>query len=112
MIQFLLAVLTVLSIFTLVCNIVLIGDFKYYRKIYKQLDSWKFYRNGDQLYTHAYNEDDNGFVYFMNNRSFCLIRDHYIHNFFPTYLSPYTLYWLIKYRRYFKNINLNRIQKY
>ena len=88
-------------------------NYKYYRKIFKELPKKTFYINITQVYDS--NKLFTEFTWFINSNDFCLseTKDIYIHNQFFTYLDPYSFYWLVKYIRWFKkNVNLYTIDKY
>ena len=92
---------------------VLANDFKSYKKVYDSLPSKKFYRNGSQVYSHKWNEEYDGFVWFIDDNGFYLDNGTLLNNSPITYLSPYSLYWLIKYRRWFaENIDINKLENY
>lgn len=87
------------------------------KKVYEELPSKTFYRNGAQIYDvdqeNYIKTYRDGFVWFLDDNSFKISNGVYLHNFPPTYLSPIHLYWLIKYRRWFKeNIDINKIEKF
>lgn len=97
----------------LTSTMVLVNDFKYYKRIYNTLPNRKFYRNGDQVYSYSYGEKDDGFVWFTDDNHFKLSDGHYIHNAEFTFLSPYSWYWLVKYRKWFKeNVDFNTLPSY
>lgn len=93
--------------------LLLAGDFKYYKRIYKTLPGRTFYRNRDQVYSHSFGEEDDGFVWFSSTGDFRLVDGRFLTTMFYTYLSPYSGYWLWKYKRWFReNVNIEKIEKY
>jgi len=66
----------------------------------------RFERLQDQVHS-----DD--FVWFTSENDFCLCKGVYIHNNSVTWFDPYALYWLIKYKRWFKkNIVVSDLPKW
>jgi len=111
----LLILMVIPLIFSLASVILLIPDYRYYKKVYKNLKSMTFYLNIDQVYGCSYRDyrERYEFIWFLDTNSFKLGRNHYLHNVFYTYLDPYALYWLLKYKRWVKkNIDINKIKKY
>lgn len=89
------------------------SDFKYYSPIFKTLPQKTFYRNGDHVYSYKRGEKDDAFIWFISRNEFCLGHGHYLHNASFTYNSLYGWYWLIKYRRWFKqNVNIETIEEW
>lgn len=104
--------LLVYFIFSISSVLTLCSGYGSYRKVYKSLKNRKFYRNGYQIYSHEYGGKDDGFVWFLNDNHFRLERSTYLHATFITYLDPYSCYWLMKYRNWFKNISVEDINNY
>lgn len=108
----------VLTTITLLIAIVIatitvnITSWGYYRRIYKELDSYTFFVNDTQLYTSDLLYSDKQFIWFCENNEGKLYQNHYLINSFSTYLDPYSLYWLKKYQRYFAKLDPSRIKKY
>lgn len=109
-----LLILLLLLALPLASILTLFRGYKYYAKVYKTLENRKFYKNynNSQVYSRKYGEKEDGFVWFI-----------YENDFFPTklsyliapisYFDPYSLYWLIKYRRWFKkNVNINELPSF
>lgn len=110
-------VLIVLGIVLFICicisSVVLIDDYKYYSRTYKELPKMKFYINGPHIYNSKYGEPRGEFVWFVESNDFKVGPWNYVHNNLMTYLSPYSLYWLIKYKNWFKkNVNIETLEKY
>ncbi|MFW6009558.1 MAG: hypothetical protein ACOCP8_09880 [archaeon] len=104
-----LIVLMIVSTFTSLT----LYSFKTYKKTYKKLDKLKYYLNYDQIYGFEEGKNEKLVIWFIKNNDFYLGNGEYLHNFFISYLSPYTLYWFLKYKKWFnKNIDLEKIQKY
>ena len=81
------------------------------REVYKSLPNRTFTRNANQIYSHAYGDVDDGFVWFTNDNSFCLKDGAYLHD--ASYLSPVHVYWLRRYRMWFKkNVDISLIKEY
>lgn len=94
----------------LLSTLVSIKDYKYYAEIYKTLENRKFYKNYTQVYSYKFGEEDDGFVWFLNDNSFKLNQSVYIHANSIVHFDPYSLYWLIKYRKWFKkNVNIEEL---
>ena len=110
----LLALVLVIILNTVVSNIVIFENYKYYKSVYNSLPSRKFYINlGKQVYSHNLGEIDDGFAWFIDTGSFCLLPTHYLHNTSYTYTSIYGWYWLYKYRKWFKeNVDINNLPVY
>lgn len=88
-------------------------DFKAYKRVYDTLHLRKFYRNESQVYSHKYGESNDGFVWFIDSNAFRLDGKHYLLDSELTHFSPYSLYWLIKYRRWFdENIDISKLENY
>lgn len=78
-----------------------IPDYKTYKEVYYKLDEINFKTCIDLIVS-----DDiyHNIIWFTDKNDFKLSNNVYIHNdFILTYLDPYTLYWFIKYKRWFKN---------
>ena len=113
MITFILIV-ALLAIISLFAGIITYQkDFKYYKPIYKTLPNRQFVRNYEQVYSH------DGFVWFTDNNDFCLYSNNNIWSYvslfggFITFTSPYSYYWLRKYRKWFKeNVDFNALEEY
>lgn len=99
----------------LTSSLTLCWKYKYYSKIYKELPTYTFVvndctldRESSQIYALG-----KSFVYFGNNGDFRLNPHSSLHNAFFTYTDPYSLYWLIKYRKWVKkNIDVNTLESY
>lgn len=92
-------ILIYLLILITICTLVLSQDFKYYKSTYKILLEGNFkidYSFPEQL------KLSNGFIWFRYDNTFKLSKDHYLFNAIFTYFSPYSLYWLIKYKKLMK----------
>lgn len=109
LISIVLAILLLIFIFSSV--MVNVSDYKYYKKVYKTLPSITFKININQVY--GFTNDNSHFIWFTKTNDFCLIHRHYLYNSIFTYFDPYSLYWLIKYHRWFKkNIDIYKLEKY
>lgn len=107
------ALAILVAIFFLATALALAYDFKAYKKVYDTLPLKKFYRNASQVYSHKYKEEDDGFVWFTKSNEFRLDGEHYLLDSPFTYFSPYSLYWLIKYRKWFaENVDINKLEDY
>ena len=105
--------LTLLFVFSFSAVLTLCSGYYSYKNVYKTLKNRKFYRNDTQIYSHEFGQKEDGFVWFLDDNHFKLNKSVYIHASFPTYLDPYSFYWLIKYRNWFKdNINLHEVSPY
>lgn len=101
--------LIALGIVILSSILTLIPDYKYYNKTYKELPNLIFKEASCSRYNYVASKDHK-VIWFANEDSFKLTNIHYIHNSFYTYLNPYSLYWLIKYKKWFKQ-NCNHLKK-
>lgn len=117
--QTFLSILLIIMVISLPLSIVMASifvnfkNYKYYRKIYKELPKKTFYKNFTQVYDS--NKPRTEFTWFINSNEFCLseTKDIYLHNEFYTHLDLYSFYWLVKYQRWFeKNVNIDVIDKY
>lgn len=101
------------AIFFLATTLALACDFKAYKKIYDTLPLRKFYSGIHQVYCHRYYEDGDSFVWNIDSNDFRLDDEHYLLDSILTYFSPYSLYWLIKYRKWFaENVDINKLEDY
>ena len=80
---------------------------KYYKKVYEDLPNKKFviWKSVDGNTFSSEGEDmDTKFVRFRGNADWGYQLKHniHLHRNFVTYLDPYSLYWLLKFDRYFK----------
>lgn len=74
------------------------------------LNTKTFCLNKDQVYDQLHH---NEFIWFMEDNSFKLCSGIYLHNAAYTYFDPYSLYWLLKYRKWVKkNIDFNNIANF
>ncbi len=77
------------------------SNWKNYKEIYRDLPNKMFVINGNQVYTDNFRD---GFTWFTYDNSFCLSNAGYI------YSDPYSLYWLLKYKNWFKkNIDIDKL---
>lgn len=107
------ALAILVAMFFLPSTLALARDFKAYKKVYDTLPLKKFYRNVSHVYSHKYKDDDDGFVWFTKSNEFRLYGGHYLLDSPLTCLSPYSLYWLIKYRKWFaENVDINKLEDY
>jgi hypothetical protein len=96
----------ILTIFSMMvsANIVLFGDFPYYRWTYDALLSGQYRYNerlsgrGVLYFTKKEKLDSTWVLYFTDRRAIQLINGGYLHNNLITYFSPYSLYWYFKLR--------------
>ena len=99
---------TLVIVTLLSATITLWHDFKYYKKTYDELPNMKFcWFNpkffGTQIYSfNPLMKNRDKFIWFVQTSDFHLEGTSYIHNALFTYFSPYTLYWFIKYKKWFK----------
>lgn len=100
MINLILAILIVLSIGVFASIMTLMGDYKYYKKTYKELPNLIFTKAHDSLYNQVTSQNRN-VIWFANKNDFKIGPFNYIHNSFITYLNPYTLYWFYRYKKWF-----------
>lgn len=107
----LLLLLVTFSILSLASVITLWSNFKYYKLVYKSLDVNNFTPAYDSEYNLVYSKDGN-MIWFSNKNAFLLDdkRGVYIHNSFVTFLNPYSLYWFLKYKKWF-NDNCAHLRK-
>lgn len=106
-------IIWIVFLFIIPCIIINFKDYKFYKKIYKKLPNYDFCINSTQVYGILNYNKEIEFVWFINSNSFQLTNGIYLHNDFFAYFDPYYLYWLLKYRRWFKkNIDLNTIENY
>ena len=96
-------ILIVLVTLVLVCVIsstaVLYSNWKYYKSTFNTLKVENFEKVTDG-YSQVRSRDGQ-IIWFTNDNSFKLKKNIYIHNHIPTYFDPYSLYWLIKYKKWF-----------
>ena len=82
-----------------------ITKWKYYKKVYDELPNKKFYL-WESADGNTITEDENlhipGKFYRWKNRHYELQKGVYLHRNFITFFDPYSLYWLLKFDRYFK----------
>lgn len=105
--------LLIIGILSFSSIITLCTQYESYRKVYKSLKYRTFYKNGSQIYSYKLRNRDDGFVWFTDDNSFKLEKFNYLQNQFYTYLDPYSLYWLLKYRKWFKeNVDINKLEKF
>lgn len=74
---------------------------KYYKKVYKELPNKKFIlwlSNGG----FSSKESDSTKKFFRFTNGYELQKGVYLHRNLITYFDPYSLYWLLKFDRYFK----------
>lgn len=87
----------VLGVFILSSIHTLSNYYPYYKRVYKTLPSLTFNKGVRQ-----YKTTDGKVIWFIQSNDFKLDNGVYIHNEYYTYFDPYSLYWLIKYRMWFK----------
>lgn len=106
--------LTVFAVLVLICTLTLCGRWGKYKSQFKRVTNRKYVRNRDQVYL-ADESDwrDYGFAWFLSSDDFAIGQKTYLHNSYYTYLDPYSFYWLVKYRRWFKNnVDPNGLPEY
>lgn len=87
-------------------------DYKHYTKVYKQIQTASFYRNGHQVYTVKHPQYPD-FVWFIHKGSFILEDNCCLHSGFPFVLDPYAEYWRWKFNRFLKHkLKVGLIQNY
>ncbi len=99
----------VLLVISLIVSAIVINfpSWKYYKEIYSDLPNKMFCINGNQVYTYNFRD---GFTWFTYDNSFCLRPGVYLSNAGYIYSDPYSLYWLFKYKNWFKkNINIDKL---
>lgn len=105
--------LIIFAVFSLSASLTLCFGYRNYHRVYKTLKYRKFYRNNNQIYSHNFYGNDDGFVWFTEDNSFKLVGSTYLHNSMFTYFDLYSFFWMIKYRNWFKkNVDLNCVEKY
>ncbi len=101
---------------TLPAMLTLGHQWRHYKRVYETLSSQTFYRDRDQVYNYSLHnpvDDNNVIVWFSNGGEFQLAKNVYLHNTIVTILDPYSCYWYLKYRKWFKeNIDINKIEKF
>ena len=107
-----LIILYIILIFPISSMLTLYKGYGDYSKVYKSLKNKTFYIYQDVVYSHKYGEEDDYFVYFLNEKGFTLSKNTDLHNAYFTYFDPYSLYWYIKYRRFFNEIDITKLEKY
>jgi hypothetical protein len=104
----LLILLVLLVIMSLSAVIVHSSNYKYYRKYYKLLPTYEWYKW--PFFQPTIESKCETIIYFSDG-SIRFPGNNYLHDYFPTYMDPYSLYWLLKYKRWFKNnININNLE--
>lgn len=98
-----------LFIMTLSSVLMLLCQWKYYRKVYKRLPYMKFKVAVFKEYNQVRSEDES-FIWFANKDDFLLSRKDgiYLHNRWFIMFDPYSLYWWFKYRKYFNTHHLDK----
>lgn len=105
-------VIGVLFIVLTLSSVLVLGwQWKYYRKVYKKLPYMKFKELRYKLHYLLESEDEQ-FIWFVNKDDFLLSRKDtiYLHNAWFIMFDPYSLYWWLKYRKYFDTHHLNKIK--
>jgi len=116
--QIIYGILTALLIVSLIGTLLEVSHFKYYKKVYDSLPQKKFYRNKRQIYDHSFDDMFKGkrkeFIWFLDDNSFCLHEGVYLHGeIIFDILSPYSFYWRLKYKKWFKeNVDIETVEKY
>ena len=81
------------------------NKWKYYKKVYDELPNKKFYL-WESVDGNTITEDDKGHVpgkfYRWRNGHYELQKGVYLNRNLITFFDPYSLYWLLKFDRYFK----------
>ena len=81
------------------------NKWKYYKKVYDDLPNKKFYL-WESVDGNTITEDENLYItgkfYRWKNRQYELQKGVYLERNLITYFDPYSLYWLLKFDRYFK----------
>ena len=105
--------LIIIIAFIFASTLALARDFKAYKKVYDTLPLRKFYCGIHKVYCHRYYEDGDSFAWNIDSNDFRLDDEHYLLDSIFTYFSPYSLYWLIKYRKWFaENVDINKLEDY
>lgn len=82
---------------------------KYYRIFYKSLAFKTYYRFNDFVYSHRFNDKEDGFIWFLDKNWFRL-DNAYLADCFA---DPVGIYWKRKFQRWFKeNIELQYLRAY
>lgn len=89
-----------------------LSDYKEYKKTYRELPNLKFVKN----FTHVYDSEDRGFVWFSDRDDFKMIDcfEVYLHNdIWIKVFNLYGEYWRRKYVKWFKeNVNIEELDIY
>jgi hypothetical protein len=86
--------------------------YKTYKEVYDSLPNKKFYRNGHQVYDFQGENDDNGFVYFTNDKSFRLNKIVYMHSDSAA-VDFYHMYWRKKFVKWFdENVKIDELPEF
>lgn len=102
--EFTIAITTgVLVVFMFASYVTLWGDIKYYKSVYDELPTYKFYRYEDQIWANYYDKNPVDFIWFLDGNHCKLVEGHYIHAAIFTWCCPHAAYWLIKYRKWMKS---------
>lgn len=84
------------------------SNYKYYRKYYKLLPTYEWYKWPTD---HTTIESKCGSIIYFDDGTIKFPGNNYLHDYLPTYLDPYSLYWLSKYKKWFKeNIDINTLE--
>jgi hypothetical protein len=91
--------------------IAMFPKWKYYKKIYNELPTYKFYRYDDIIYNYKFGSKEDGFRYDTYSNSFKLLENTYLHNNEVTKQCPYSNYWYKKYIKWFKeNVDMKTLE--
>jgi len=87
-----------------------IKNHRFYRSFYRTLPFKKFYIYNDHIFSHHFREKDDGFVWFLEDNSFCLSKHRYL---YYTGTDPVKRYWKRKFQKWFKeNVNIHFLPEY
>jgi hypothetical protein len=94
----------------------LCGQYTYYKKYYDELPNFTFVINdinGKQARIESQIYALNTNFVIMPSGSIMFNSNHMLSHSYVTYFDPYSLYWLIKYKKWIKNnIDINKLESY
>lgn len=111
-----LVIVSLILVFSLASVLTLLPNYIFYKKIYNELENTKFYLLGKEIITsnNILNiNKPNSIEYFLNEKHIKLRDSVYLHSGWLTFLDPYSYYWLLKYRKWFKeNIKVEELEEW
>lgn len=99
--------LLIILLFVFSAILTLFLNWKYYKSIYNTLEVKNFEKANNE-YNQVKTKNDK-IIWFVNKNDFKLNDGVYLHNSIVTYFDPYSLYWYIKYKKWF-NENCNHLK--